>query len=140
MFAVRRDDLQRVAQAKINDAQLLLAHRRASNAYYLAGYAVEIGLKACIAKQISAETIPELNFVRSIYDHDLQKLIRVAGLSAELKQAQDADKDFAVNWAIVCEWKPDDRYGLKDLGTAQVMIAAVMDETGGVLPWIRERW
>lgn len=137
---MRRAELQLVAQAKIDDALLLLNQGSASNAYYLAGYSVEIGLKACIARQISADTIPELSFIKSVYDHDLQRLIRVAGLSAELKQTQDADSDFAANWAIVCEWSPEDRYGLVDLGSAQVMIAAVADATRGVLPWIKARW
>lgn len=137
---LRRAELHLVAQAKIDDAMLLLSQGRASNAYYLAGYSVEIGLKACIAKQIAADTIPELNFIRSIYDHDLQRLVKVAGLSTDLKQAQDADSDFAANWAIVCEWRPEDRYGLTDLGTTQLMMAAVADATRGVLPWIKVRW
>jgi hypothetical protein len=139
-WLLRRAELQRVAQAKIDDAILLLTQGRASNAYYLAGYSIEIGLKACITRQISADTIPELSFIKSIYDHDLQRLIRVAGLSAQLKQAQDADRDFAANWAIVFEWSPEDRYALTDLASAQVMIAAVADATKGVLPWIRARW
>jgi hypothetical protein len=137
---VRREDLQRVAQAKIDDAAALLKQGRASNAYYLEGYAVEIGLKACIARQISAETIPDQNFIRSIYDHDLRKLIKVAGLSAQHKHAQDSNSDFVVNWAIVCEWGPEERYNILDLGTAQIMLAAITDETRGVLPWIKAYW
>lgn len=137
---MRRHDLQLVAQAKIDDAEALLRLGRASNAYYLAGYAVEIGLKACIAKQISADTIPELSFIRSIYDHDLQKLAKTAGLSALLKEAQDRNQAFAANWAIVCEWGPDIRYNVIDVGTAQIMLWAVADQANGVLPWIKAHW
>ena len=137
---MRRAELQLVAQGKIDDAILLLNQGRASNAYYLAGYSVEIALKACIAKQIAGDAIPELNFVKSIYDHDLQRLMKVAGLSAELKRTQDGDRDFAANWAIICEWGPDDRYGFTDLGTTQLMIAAVADATRGIFPWIKARW
>jgi HEPN domain-containing protein len=137
---VKREDLQRIAQAKSDDALALLMQGRASNAYYLAGYAVEIGLKACIARQISAETIPDVNFIRSIYDHDLGKLVKVAGLSEQLKQMQDANSVFAANWAIVREWGPEDRYSMLDMGSAQIMIAAVIDQTRGVLPWIKAYW
>lgn len=137
---MRRSDLQLVSQAKIDDAISLLKMGRASNAYYLAGYSIEIGLKACIAKQISADTIPELSFVRSIYDHDLQKLVKVAGLSAVLKQAQDKNSGFAANWAIVCEWGPDARYNSYDVGTAQLMLSAVIDSQNGVLQWIKAHW
>src|SRR5258708_26287810 len=83
-LGMRRAVLQAIAQAKLDDALLLFQHRRFSNAYYLAGYAVEIGLKACIAKQISAETIPDKAFINDIFKHGLRELIGVAGLSAEL--------------------------------------------------------
>ncbi len=48
-----------LAAAKCEDATLLLAHARFSSAYYLAGYALELALKACIAKQFAAEVIPD---------------------------------------------------------------------------------
>jgi len=57
----KRADLRANAQAKLDDAELLLENKKFANAYYLAGYAVEIGLKACIAAHISAETIPVRN-------------------------------------------------------------------------------
>jgi hypothetical protein len=68
------------------------------------------------------------------------QLVKVAGLSAQLKQTQDSNSDFAVNWAIVCEWSPEERYNILDLGSAQIMIAAVTDQTRGVLPWIKAYW
>lgn len=41
-----RLDLRANAQAKLDDAVMLCKTGRYSNAYYLAGYSVEIGLKA----------------------------------------------------------------------------------------------
>lgn len=137
---MRRSDLQLIAQAKIDDAILLLESGRASNSYYLAGYSIEIGLKACIAKQISSDTIPDLAFVRSIYSHSIGELVKVAGLASRLKRQQDDDKTFAANWAIVCEWGPDERYNVIDIGTAQLMISAVVDPKNGVLQWIKAHW
>lgn len=137
---MRRSDLQLIAQAKIDDAILLLENGRASNSYYLAGYSIEIGLKACIAKQISSDTIPDLAFVRSIYVHNIGELAKVAGLASQLKKQQDDDKIFAANWAIVCEWGPDERYNVIDLGTAQLMISAVTHPENGVLQWIKAHW
>ncbi|MDQ2083721.1 HEPN domain-containing protein [Xanthobacteraceae bacterium Astr-EGSB] len=57
-YGFKRIDLQANAEAKSADAKLLLQHGRYSSAYYLAGYSIEIGLKACIALQVAAETIP----------------------------------------------------------------------------------
>lgn len=57
---MKRTDLQALAQAKIDDAAVLLQYGRSGNAYYLAGFSIELGLKACIAAQISADTIPDI--------------------------------------------------------------------------------
>lgn len=119
---------------------LLLQHGKASNAYYLAGYAIEIGLKACIAKQISADTIPDLAFIKSIYSHKIGDLLKVAGLSGELDNQQAADPYFAINWAIVREWRPEERYTVKDTETAQQMVSAISDPANGVLQWIKAYW
>ncbi len=136
----KRADLRAVAQAKLDDAVLLLRHGRHSNAYYLAGYAIEIGLKACIAAQFTAETIPDKNFVNDIFRHDLRKLVGLAGLTSELKRQQDADDVFSANWTTVCEWLPEARYQSIDPTTSQFMITAVVHERSGVLPWIKQHW
>lgn len=70
-----RVDPRANAQAKLDDAQLLLKHQRYSNAYYLAGYAIELGLKACIAKSVTAETIPDKSFINGIYKHQFAGLV-----------------------------------------------------------------
>ena len=140
MATVKRTDLQAVAQGKIDDAQYLLSIRRYSNAFYLAGYAIEIGLKACIAKQFSADTIPDKKFVADIHVHDLRKLIGLAGLTADLRKKEAASPQFSLNWALVTEWTPEVRYGVIDALTAQVVVVAITDATDGVLPWIKTVW
>ncbi len=90
-FGYKRSDLRAMAQAKMDDASLLLDNGRYSSAYYLAGYAVEIGLKACVAAQLSAETIPDKAVIRDIFKHDFKTLIGLAGLAGALKQRQDED-------------------------------------------------
>ena len=78
-----------MAQAKLDDASILLSNKRYSNAYYLAGYSIELGLKACIARQISAETIPDKALIKRILDHQFGTLIGLAGLATALKEQQD---------------------------------------------------
>ena len=129
-----------MAQAKIDDAILLLQHGRNSNAYYLAGYAIELGLKACIAAQVNAETIPDKEFIKRILNHDFMTLVGLAGLAIQLKEKKDGDPPFATNWAIVSEWEPDARYETKDTASAQLMVGAVRDPTSGVLQWIKAFW
>ena len=136
-YGLKRTDLQSIAQAKVDDAHLLFQNGRFSNSYYLAGYAIEIALKACIAAQISAETIPDKDILRKVLNHEFPVLVGLAGLATALKEQQDSDSLFAANWAIVSEWKPDVRYESTDSTAAQQMLSALTDAASGVLQWIR---
>ncbi len=138
--ALRRIDLQASAQGKIDDAELLLRNGRYSNAYCICGYAVELGLKACISRQISADTIPDKNLIRDIFVHDFKKLVNLAGLAGALNLAEAADPDFAANVAIVAEWSPDARYESHDSFSASYLISAINDPSKGVLQWIKQYW
>ncbi|WP_370194492.1 MULTISPECIES: hypothetical protein [Aurantimonas] len=137
---MRRTDLHGLARARCDDAALLLENRRWSSAYYLAGYSIELGLKACIAKQISKDTIPDKSIIRDIYSHEFMKLVSLAGLRKELSGAQNSDSDFAANWAIVSEWSPDTRYRVISAAEAQYIVAAISDTEHGVLKWIKQYW
>lgn len=136
----KRADLQANAQAKLDDAIILLNVKRYSNAYYLAGYAVEIGLKACIAAQLSAETIPDKEVITKILKHEFKILVGLAGLAGPLKDMQDADDAFAMNWGLASQWSPDARYEATDPTSAQLLISAIADPKSGVLQWIKTYW
>ena len=71
------------------DAETLLKNGRWSSAYYLAGYAVECGLKACIAKQFREHQFPDLDTVKKSYTHSLVDLLRVSELAGELKTSSE---------------------------------------------------
>lgn len=130
----------KLAEAKAEDALLLLQHGRYSNAYYLAGYAVEIGLKAIIASEFESDTLPDKNFVTKIYVHELTKLVGFAGLEAELKQLRRANFEFGTNWAIMANWSEDARYEPVDSIRASSMVEAILNEKNGILPWLRTHW
>ena len=136
----RRVDLQNNALAKLEDAIILLEAQRFSNAYYLAGYSIEIALKACISVQFSADTIPDKSFVNKIYDHDLQALVKLAGLSSELSKTEAADNEFAANWAVVAQWSESTRYDSVDPILAQVFMSSISEPKSGVFQWIRNFW
>ena len=48
--------------------------------YYLAGYAVECALKACIAKETKRHEFPDRRKVDASHTHDLRELVRLAKL------------------------------------------------------------
>src|ERR1700681_3770039 len=80
---VNRLELRRLAEDRIADAGVLLAAGRWSGAYYLAGYAVECGLKACIAKLTNQDDFPrDRRLLEECYTHSLEKLLKPAGLKS----------------------------------------------------------
>jgi len=135
-----RDSFQRLSQEKIDDAVLLLEHKRFSNAYYLAGYAIETGLKAALCKEFLAECLPDRKFVQSVHTHDLQALMKLTGLTQALDQSMRHDPDLASKWSTVLQWSEVSRYEMVDGLKAVEMIKAVADPTHGVLQWLKQHW
>lgn len=140
MPSIHRSELVRLAEEKAADALLLLQHGRHSNAYYLAGYAVEIGLKAVIAREFQAETLPDKSFVNKVYVHRIIDLVRLAGLESDLNQRLSTDPAFSKTWSIVENWSEGTRYAIIDVAAATAMVDAVQDSSGGILPWLRTFW
>ena len=75
-----RKDLQELSKVRLREAQALLRTGVADGAYYLAGYAVECALKACIAKGTQKYEFPDKKRVDSSYSHNLDVLVKLAGL------------------------------------------------------------
>jgi HEPN domain-containing protein len=136
---INRTQLQQVAQLRLDEAEALLLANHPSGAYYLAGYAVECALKACIAKQTREHDFPEKDVVNSSYTHNLKALLSVAGLEQDLRSAE-ADKGFALNWVIVTTWKEDSRYATHSALEAENLLLAISDKSRGVLQWIKKYW
>jgi HEPN domain-containing protein len=135
-----RLDLCSLAETRLDDAQLLLGAGRASSAYYLSGYAVELALKACIAKAFLPDTIPDKAFVNEVYTHSLERLLGTAGLKAQFDTDSKADPNLAAAWGIASQWTESSRYSLWDAVTAANLINAIADQTHGVFQWIKKHW
>jgi HEPN domain-containing protein len=138
---VNRLELQQLAEDRIADAAILLAAGRWSGAYYLAGYALECGLKACIANLTNQDDFPrDRKFVEECYTHNLEKLLKSAGLKATLDAVSLANPKFAAQWGIARDWQETSRYEQKTQAEAQKLYDAITNNSDGVLPWIRIRW
>lgn len=111
-----------------------------SGAYYLAGYAVECGLKACIAKNTREYDFPpKVEFVRDLYKHDFAKLIKAAGLKPSYDDIQVNSK-LAKNWSLVNKWSGESRYNNYDEKDAGAIFEAINEKEEGVLEWIKQHW
>lgn len=139
---MNRTDFQQLADVRIAEAAALLRRRPPlpDGAYYLAGYAVECALKACIAKLVSQHDFPDKKLANDSHPHDLEVLVRVAELEEARKAAFAASGVLHRNWAIVRDWNERSRYERHSLGKAKELYAAITDPQNGVLPWIKGLW
>jgi hypothetical protein len=80
-----RKDLRALSRVRLSEARALLKAGLPDGAYYLAGYAVECALKACIAKETQRYEFPEKKRVNASYTHNLEELVRVAELQDGLQ-------------------------------------------------------
>ncbi|MVN23347.1 HEPN domain-containing protein [Mucilaginibacter arboris] len=132
--------LQDLANSRIKESKVLLNNNCFNGAYYLAGYAIECALKACIAKNIKASEIPDKKFINDIFTHDVKSLVKLAGLEVYRRIKESTDPDFSINWAIVKDWNEGARYKEWPKQEATQIYEAIMDKKGGILLWIQQYW
>lgn len=154
-----RSDFQWLATIRVREAKALLDAGLFDGAYYLAGYAIECALKACIVKKIRRSELPDKKFIQDVYTHKLGRLLELTGLQVEYQEAM-RDKHFASNWTTVNDWSEEARYetlgrryiarfvsrpGIRRTSPraeerARQLYNAITDPQHGVLPWLKKFW
>jgi hypothetical protein len=134
------EDFRTIANRRIKEARILQSSAEYSGAYYLAGYAIECALKACILSKMRKYHMPDKKIVVDSHTHDLAQLVNLAGLSADRSQHAASDPVFGRNWAVVKDWNESSRYESWSRQDADDMIRAVNQRTSGVLTWTKKHW
>jgi HEPN domain-containing protein len=111
---VNRQEYKSIAEMRLDDAQILVANRRYAGAYYIAGYAIECGLKACIAKQYRRYEYPPRD-AQKLYTHNLAELATNSRLAGLLDTQKKSVPGFGPNWSVVSIWSEQSRYEQKPL-------------------------
>lgn len=138
---MNKAEFQKLAETRLAEAEVLLNSCAYSGAYYLAGYVIECALKACIAKKTKKFDFPPAPAViRDIYVHDIEKLVRAAGLQLALDEEVGSNKQFEVNWGLVKDWRETSRYGQHSEAEAYDLYTAIADKNYGVLQWLKRLW
>lgn len=136
---IYRRDFKALADLRAEEARILLAKGKQQGAYYLAGYAIECALKACIAKKTKKfQFPPKMDYVRELYSHKLKALVSASGLDADLTKEIDTNPGFKTNWSTVKDWTEESRYKASGLNGKDMYNAVTGKD--GVLPWIKQRW
>ena len=138
---MNRADLQTIAETRVREAKILLDNGEFAGAYYLFGYAVECALKSAIAKQIKEHDFPDKKLVTDSYTHDLDRLLSLSGLRIDFNKETAANPAFNINWGVVKDWSEDARYEASfSEKLVRDFFQAVLDESAGVLQWLKKRW
>ncbi|HVA48013.1 MAG TPA: hypothetical protein VNH11_16710 [Pirellulales bacterium] len=138
-----KQDWQDLAETRLIDAGILLQNQRWSAVYYLAGYAVECGLKACVVGFVENNPgiiYEERRFSDACWTHKLSELIGVARLDAACVADSVANPAFAQNWAVTIRWNEASRYVLVPEPKARELYDATSHPQDGVMKWIRDHW
>lgn len=119
------DDLHAIAQARLEDAKVLLANERTDGAGYVCGYAIELALKARISTTLNWDGFPEkraeFENLASFKTHKLDVLLALSGQERRIKS------DHLIEWTAVATWDPEVRYrsvGKAERDEVELMIAS----------------
>jgi HEPN domain-containing protein len=137
---MNRIDFQEIAEIRLRESRALLVAGFPEGAYYLAGFAVECALKACVAKRTREHEFPDKKLANESHTHDLGKLLNLAELMAELDGVIRADPAMASALDRIQDWSETSRYQKKTAQEAAALLTAIEDRKGGLLPWIRLHW
>ena len=133
-------ELQELSTVRLKEAHALLERGLSDGAFYLAGYAVECALKACIAKGTLRGEFPDKKKVESSHSHNLLQLRKVAGLDEAFSAQAAGDAEFRANWDYVQSWSEQSRYVKHPAEAARALLEAVGDRRHGVVSWLKKRW
>src|SRR5579863_8456915 len=129
-----REEFQRLADLRVEEAAVLAANGKEQGAYYLAGLAVECALKACISKRTKQHQYPPRNTTQ-YYEHKLDVLLELAELEDQLDKESKGNPAFKQNWGVVRDWKVDTRYEAAGLRGSEMVVA--VSSIDGVLQWLK---
>lgn len=136
-----RQELKAIARLRLREAEALYGVGLYDGAAYLAGYVVEMALKARICRFLGLAEYPSTGPLKPVYAvHDLDQLALLAGLRPQLSPANAA---LFANWSVAQPWKPDRRYTAPGTYTRQDaldILNAIRDPNGGILRWIAKHW
>lgn len=137
---MNRRQFQALSRLRLREANALLDTAHYPGAYYLLGYAVECAVKACVAKKVKLHDFPDRKIANEAFTHDLEKLLRVAGLFAEFDRDCKQYPALDLNWTIVKDWSESVRYetGISDTKARDFFRACTGRD--GILPWVKKRW
>jgi len=135
-------DIEVLAESKLEDAKCLLANGRYDGAYYLAGYVIELLLKASVCKTLGIDdffTFDSNKAKQEIYKpykaHDYKQLLLFSGLYRDFENESNT-ASFKFHWSVVILWDENSRYLT---GKNQKEVESFISSVSEIAEWIKKK-
>lgn len=139
-----RMELKELAKTRLQEAKLLYNRGLYDGSCYLAGYVLEMALKARICKVLDVADYPDTGEIsRSFKTHNLIALLRLAGLQRRLDTAIATNPNLLQSGSLIVEWTEEFRYspiGSSSQVRARAILSAVDDKKDGIFTWLKKHW
>ncbi len=142
-----RPEFQQIALLRLDEAETLLLQGKYDGCCYLAGYALELALKAVICNTMDNDSFFDAlksETARAFKIHNLKELIILAGLSRKYNNLRIDNPTVYDNWLVILDeirWSEQLRYQMiMTQQNAENMINAIIEPENGILEWIKNYW
>lgn len=134
-------DICLIADRHVEEAESLCRNLYPDGAFYLAGYAVELYLKAKICEHFDLPDFyekyaPKSDLSKTFLIHNLERLMLFSGLSTKFVAAIKSDRILELSWLDVKQWSERNRYdliGVRTVADATKFINSVKI----IIQWIK---
>lgn len=147
------EEIRKLARQRLQEAEILYKNGMCDGAFYLAGYSVELMLKAKICERLGIpnlfdETNADTNSIKGIGEirkilktHNLFTLLIFSGLKVKFDNDKAINKDMAkANSLLFNAWDENGRYKpcghMKDEDVEKLI--NLLSGTNGMLSWIEQ--
>lgn len=134
-------DIRSLADSRLDEAELLSKHGFHDCAFYIAGYALELQLKAKICEHFDlpdfyTQYVPRTDLSKTFLIHNLERLFLLSGLHAKFMAERIAHTDFDSHWDNVRLWSEKSRYN--PIGTQTLTeITIFFESLKIIIEWIK---
>lgn len=148
------EEIKKLANARLDEAEILCNNQKYDGAFYLAGYSIELMLKAKICERFGVDNLfdeknndPDISNVRNaVKTHDIKRLLIFSGLKNKLELAKSNNQTLWETSIYLfaeqkrCLWNEQVRYQIIGSQNEQNVIELIqlLKDENGLLKWIEQ--
>ena len=135
-------DIQNLADLRIKEAVKLQRSKFYDGAFYLAGYAVELYLKAKICENMDVPDfydthVPKSDLSKTFLIHNLDRLVLLSGLYTKFEAAKKTVPNLTDHWDKVLTWSEKSRYNNPNTKT-EIEALEFIESAKIIIKWIKK--